>query len=187
MGPGLGGSNGGTCNPGGGVTSGACINDDDLAVYECLEFTNSKGEMSTCTDASSAIGSDCVRGADTSDPPINESDAAFHSGCGTETLAVVGCFPDCPEPTVTALANCVRDCTQATTAGITAQTCPDDPPGGLSDECVECTGATVACGAAFCTRQCVADTTAAICIDCRCQSNCTPEFVICSGIPSDDC
>jgi hypothetical protein len=165
--PATGGSNGG----GGGPGEGACINDDDGAVYDCLEFTNSKGEESSGTDASSAIGSDCVRGSTSSIPPIE--------GCGGQTLDVVACFPNCPQETVDALSTCVRDCTQDTTADL----CPP----GLSDECVECTGATVACGAAFCTKQCVADTTAQICIDCRCQSNCTPQFVICSGIPSDDC
>ena len=172
-GPGLGlGGNGGTCDPSGGSSMvGACLNADDAAVYACLEFTNSKGEMSTCTDASSAIGSECVRGSDVSDPPI--------TGCGTETLNVVACFPDCPPDTVDALSDCVVACTQETTAEL----CPP----GLSDDCVDCTGATVACGAAFCTRQCVADTTAQMCIDCRCNNNCTPEFVICSGIPSDDC
>jgi len=164
---------------GSGPTEGACINEDDAAVYDCLEFTNGKGEESSGTDASSAIGSDCVRGSTSSIPPIE--------GCGPETLDVVACFPNCDDATVDALSTCVRDCTQDTTAEITAQTCPDDPPGGLSDECVECTGATVACGAAFCTQQCVADTTAAICIDCRCDSGCTPDFVVCSGIPSDDC
>ena len=168
--PGTGNSNGSGAT-GGAPTSGACINEDDALVYECLEFTNSKGEESSGTDASSAIGSECVRGSDVSDPPI--------TGCGEETLEVVACFPDCPQPTVDALSDCVVACTQETTADL----CPP----GLSDDCVDCTGATVACGAAFCTRQCVADTTAAMCIDCRCDNNCTPDFVICSGIPSDDC
>jgi len=169
-GPGTGNSPG-TGATGGAPTSGACINEDDALVYDCLEFTNSKGEESSGTDASSAIGSECVRGSDVSDPPI--------TGCGTETLNVVACFPDCPQPTVDALSDCVVACTQETTAEL----CPP----GLTDDCVDCTGATVACGAAFCTRQCVADTTAQMCIDCRCNNNCTPEFVICSGIPSDDC
>jgi hypothetical protein len=169
-GPGTGNSNGAGAT-GGAPTSGACINEDDAAVYECLEFTDGKGEEHSGTDASSAIGSECVRGSTSSDPPIE--------GCGGETLDVVACFPTCPDATVQALADCVRDCTQDTTAEL----CPP----GLTDDCVECTGATVACGAAFCTNACVADTTAQGCIDCRCDNGCTPEFVVCSGIPSDDC
>jgi hypothetical protein len=77
------------------------------------------------------------------------------------------------------LATCVEDCTQGTIEQITGST--------LSEECMGCYGATVSCGVAFCTKECVADTTAQVCIDCRCTSGCTENFVICSGIPSDDC
>ena len=55
---------------------------------------------------------------------------------------------------------------------------------GLSDECMACTGGTVACGAAFCTSQCVSDMEAAICIECRCDNGCTPDFDECRGLPS---
>jgi len=164
---------GGTGGTGGGSPSeGNCINEADQAVYDQLEFTNSKGETTTGTDASSAIGSECVRGSNVSDPPI--------AGCGAETFAVISCLGNCPQETIDALATCVEACTRDTIAEIT---------GGdtLSDECLSCTGATVACGAAFCTPPCVADTTAQGCIDCRCEEGCTPAFIVCSGIPSTDC
>jgi len=157
-----------TCQSG---SCGACGNEKDTLVYGCLEFTDGKGEHHTGTDASSAIGSECVRGPTSSDPPIE--------GCGGETLDVVACFPQCPAETIQALADCVRDCTQDTTAEL----CPP----GLSGDCVECTGASVACGAAFCTHRCVADPTAAVCINCLCDNGCIPHFATCSGIPSDEC
>jgi hypothetical protein len=172
--PGTGGTAGspGTGGTGGGAPlEGNCINEDDKAVYDALTFTNSKGETTSGTDASSAIGSECVRGSDVSEPPV--------AGCGTETFAVIACLGNCPQETIDALATCVVNCTNDTIEEITGDR--------LSDECVACTGATVACGAAFCTSECLADTTAPPCIACRCDNNCTPQFVICSGIPSDDC
>ena len=93
---------------------------------------------------------------------------------GDQAFAVVSCFPSCDQPTIDALATCVAMCTQDAT--------------GLSTECMACTGATVACGAAFCTSQCVSDTNAPICIECRCDNGCTPDFDECTGLPSSgDC
>lgn len=155
---------------------GNCTNTDDDAVYAALEFTNGNGEMSTGTAAASAIGSDCVRGSSAADPPV--------AGCGDETLQVVACFPSCPDPTVEALAVCVEGCIQDTISTITGGSM-------LTADCIDCYGTTVACGAAFCTDVCVVSTTAPECIECRCTSGgdmgCTPDFVVCSGIPSDDC
>lgn len=173
--PGTGGTAGssGTGGSGGGSPlEGNCINEADAAVYAQLDFVNGKGEASSGTAASSAIGSECVRGSDVSEPPV--------AGCGTETFAVIACLGNCPQETIDALANCVVACTGDTIAEIT---------GGdtLSDECLACTGETVACGAAFCTPPCVVSTTDPGCIQCRCDQNCTPQFVICSGIPSTDC
>jgi hypothetical protein len=162
--PGTGGTGGGGT---GGITGdGACTNEDDVAVYADLTYTDEDGNIFMGTDASSAIGSDCIFGTDTSDPVL--------PGCGDEAFAVVSCFPNCDDAITQTLADCVAQCTQDAT--------------GLSDECMACTGATVACGAAFCTSQCVTDTNAAICIDCRCESGCTPDFDVCSGLPSSgDC
>lgn len=169
--PGTGGTGGGNGTGGtagtgntGGSLEGACINPDDEAVYAELEYTDEAGITYTGTDASSEIGSDCVFGAPGADPAIE--------GCSDEAIAVLGCSPTCPDATVQALSDCVVDCTQGAT--------------GLSDECVACTGETVACGAVFCASFCL-DPTAQPCIDCRCSNNCTPNFVECSGIPSDDC
>lgn len=47
------------------------------------------GKMFTGRDAASAIGIDCMFGAETSDPPLE--------GCTTEALAVLNCFPNCPD------------------------------------------------------------------------------------------
>jgi len=168
--PPTGGSNGGGGGTGGAL-EGACTTEENAAVYAELEFTNSKGEMTTGTDASSAIGSECVRGSESSKPPV--------AGCGGETSDVIACFPNCDPPIVDALADCVTQCTGDTIERITGSR--------LSEDCLACTGETVACGAVFCTSECVADTTAQVCIDCRCANDCTPQFVICSGIPSDDC
>jgi len=156
----------------GGGLQGNCINEADAAVYAQLDFVNGKGEASSGTDASSAIGSECVRGSVSSVPPVE--------GCGEETFAVIACLGNCPQETIDALADCTFACTRDTIEEIT---------GGdtLSDECLSCTGETVACGAAFCTPPCVASTTAPACIECRCAEGCTPQFVICSGIPSSDC
>jgi hypothetical protein len=163
--PGTGGTTG--TGGAGGLGEGACTNDADQAVYEDLTYTDAQGIIYTGTEAASAIGSDCIFGSADSDPVL--------AGCGTEAGNVVACFSGgCDQPTIDALATCVAMCTQDAT--------------GLSDECMACTGDTVACGAAFCTSQCVSDTEAAICIDCRCDNGCTPDFDECSGLPSSgDC
>jgi len=165
---GTGGSSGtgGTAGTGGLADEGACINDADQAVYANLTYTDEDGNTFTGTEASAAIGSDCIFGTDTSDPVL--------PGCGDEAFAVVSCFPNCDPAITQALADCVAQCTQDAT--------------GLSEECVGCTGDTVACGAAFCTSQCVSDTNAPICIECRCDNGCTPDFDVCTGLPSSgDC
>ena len=155
---------GGTGGSGGPIGDGACSNEDDEAVYDELTYTDENGNTFTGTDASSEVGSDCVFGTTSSDPVLE--------GCSDEAVAVLGCSPSCPDATVQALSDCVVDCTQGAT--------------GLSDECVACTGETVACGAVNCASVCL-DPTAQTCIDCRCNNGCTPDFVVCSGIPSDDC
>ena len=158
------GGNGGSCDPGGG--DGACTNAEDAAIYEDLTYTDDAGETFTGADAASAIGSDCIFGTTKSDPLLE--------GCGTEAQGVLACFAaadGCPDEIIQALADCVAQCTQDAT--------------GLSEECMGCTGDTVACGAAFCTSECVADTNAQMCIDCRCINGCIPEFDTCSGLPSD--
>jgi hypothetical protein len=161
------GGGGGTCDPGGG--DGACTTPENEAVYADLTYTDDAGEVFTGADASSAIGSDCIFGTKQSDPLL--------TGCGNEAGAVIGCFPNCPQGTIDAAADCVAKCTQDATA--------EASPPGLSDECVACTGETVACGAAFCTDKCVADTNDPKCIACRCDNDCIQDFDSCSGLPSD--
>jgi hypothetical protein len=164
--PGTGGTNG----TGGISGEGACTTEENLAVYEDLVYKDCDGATQTGTDASSAIGSDCIFGCADSEPPLE--------GCGPEAGDVIRCFPNCPDETIQIAADCVASCTQTATA--------EAAPPGLSDECVACTGDTVACGAAFCTDVCVSDTNAAPCIDCRCENGCTPAFDACSGLPSDN-
>ena len=141
-------------------------------MYDNLTYIDDAGETYTGSDASAAIGSDCIFGTEQSTPLL--------AGCGDQARQVVACFPNCDDATITAAADCVAKCTQDATA--------EASPPGLSDDCVSCTGDTVACGAAFCTSQCVRDTNAPECIDCRCTNGCTPDFDVCTGLPSSgDC
>jgi len=163
----------------GGGTVDACVNEENEAVYAELVYTDCEGVTHTGDDASSAIGSDCITG--TANPALCPAGSEpLLVGCGAEAGDVLRCFPNCPQETIDAAAACVTDCVQTATA--------EAAPPGLSDDCVACTGETVACGAAFCTTVCIADSNAPDCIDCRCENNCIQEFDTCSGLPSDgDC
>jgi hypothetical protein len=162
---------------GGGGTVDACINEEDEAVYEELVYKDCAGVTYTGDDASSAIGGDCIQG--TANPvtcPAGSEPSLV--GCGALTGMVLGCFPNCPADLIQEAADCVADCVQTATA--------EAAPPGLSDDCVACTGDTVACGAAFCTTVCISDPDAPVCIDCRCENNCIQSFDTCSGLPSDN-
>ena len=161
------GGSGGTGNIGG---DGNCTNAEDQAVYAELEYTTGAGDTFTGPDAASEMGSDCIFGAPSSTPALE--------GCGDQSAAVLSCFPNCPAETIQAAADCVALCVQDGTA--------EAAPPGLSADCVGCTGDTVACGAAFCTNLCVADTNAPACINCRCENNCIQDFDTGSGLPSDN-
>lgn len=175
--PGSGGSNGdggagGMIVEGCGLTVGTdpCVTEENIAVYEDLVYTNDDGEFSTCDEAASAIGSDCILGSSRSEPPVR--------GCGAESGVVLGCFPNCPPDVVQAASECVTLCVLSTIEQITGS--------ALSESCGACYGETVACGAAFCTNVCVNDSNAPACIDCRCLNNCIQSFDECSGLPSDN-
>jgi hypothetical protein len=168
-GNGTGGTGGNGTGGTGGVTEGACTDEANADVYANLTYIDDAGATFTGDEAAAAIGSDCIFGTEVSTPPL--------PGCGAEASAVLTCFPSgCPDETINALADCVAACVQDATAEVSAP--------GLSDECVACTGDTVACGAAFCTTACVADTNAPQCIQCRCDNDCIQEFDACSGLPS---
>ena len=146
--------------PGGGGAGGpgtvdACITDENMAVYDELVYVDCAGVTYTGDDASSAIGSDCIQG--TANPvtcPAGSEPSL--EGCGALAGEVLGCFPTCPQETIDAAAACVADCVQTATE--------EAAPPGLSDDCVACTGETVACGAAFCTTVCISDSNAPECI-----------------------
>jgi hypothetical protein len=160
-----GGSSGGGSGGAGGVggsASGACVTDDNLAVYESLGYTDEDGVAYTGAEASAAISTDCVFGTLTSDPVL--------SGCANEAVAVLNCYPGCPTATTDALASCVTQCTQDAT--------------GLSATCAACEGDRVACRASFCISACVADLSAPACIECQCDNSCIQSFDQCSGLPS---
>ena len=174
-------------NTGGGGTGGssgvvdACIDDANKAVYDGLSYTSydNQGNPTTFTGdkAASEIGSDCIFGnAESeypSEPPLE--------GCGEEAGAVILCGSPCNDAElIQTLADCVAQCTQDATAEVS--------PPGLSDECVGCTGDTVACGARYCVAQCATDTNDPACIQCRCDNNCVQSFDTCSGLePSIVC
>lgn len=153
---------GGECGP----VVDACTNDADQATYDSLVYINDEGDTFTGTDAASEIGSDCIFGSttDVADPQLD--------GCGDLALQVLACQPNCEPEVIQEAADCVADCTQTAT--------------GLSEDCMVCTGNSVACGAAFCTNVCIRDTGAPVCIDCRCANNCIQCTELCQGFPSDD-
>lgn len=150
----------------------ACIDDANQAVYDGLTYIDDGGTTFTGVEASAAMGSDCIFGTEQSTPLL--------PGCGEEARAVVACFPTCDQSIIDTAADCVAQCVQDGTVEASSP--------GLSDDCVSCTGDTVACGAAFCTGVCVQDTNAPDCIACRCSNGCTPDFDVCTGLPSSgDC
>ena len=170
---------GGSSGAGGTTGDGACTTEENMAVYEDLVYTDCDGVTFTGDDAASAIGSDCILG--TTDPVLCPAGSVPPiPGCGAEAGMVLGCFPNCPQETIDTAAACVAKCVQDATVEVASP--------GLTDECVACTGETVACGAAFCTDVCISNSEAPGCITCRCDNNCIQSFDTCSGLPSDgDC
>jgi hypothetical protein len=203
----------GLCSAGGdgdldcGPIEDACTNAEDTAVYDNLTYINDIGDTFTGTDAASEIGSDCIFGSDPAPPSLADPRL---DGCGTEAGRVIACFPNCPDCNQeTPPETCGQACTENQDCGLgftcLEGTCTDAPqagavcvarctkeattaasPPGLSDDCLSCTGGSVACGAAFCTTQCVADANAPICIECRCANNCIQCNDVCTGLPSDN-
>jgi hypothetical protein len=90
---------------------------------------------------------------------------------------------DDPDTDVTAVATeyayqCLTsdDIGSCTAEGVTTDT-------GLSTECALCYAEQVVCAAENCLGQCISDSTAQGCVDCR-NENCVPLFEPCSGIPA---
>ncbi len=154
-----------------GSGAGACTDGANAAVYANLTYTDDRGIQWAGTDAADAISRDCLRGSTTSLPPV--------AGCGSETIGVVACFPNCPPEPIAELGNCIADCTQGVTAEVASP--------GLSDMCASCYGAAGTCLAAQCVDRCAVDSTAPLCLQCQCDAGCIPDEVQCSGIPTDAC
>jgi hypothetical protein len=159
--PGTGGS-GGSGNTGGAI-EGACTTPENEAVYDVLEYTNRANEMQSGTDAASGIAADCLRIANNL------------GGCALETGMVIQMIPTPSDAAITALSDCDVVCTDMTIEDLTGE--------NLTPDCLSCYGTSVACGAAFCTVECAADTNAPGCVQCRIDNDCTPGFERCSGIP----
>ena len=162
-----GGGGGPTGGTGGSVGEGACTTPDNVAVYDELDYTDADNIESSGTDAASAIAADCLRALTTN--PASD-------GCSAEFGRVLGELPTPSAEAIDALVECDVVCLIAVTANISGTD-------GLSRDCADCYGGSVACGAEFCTAQCSADTNAPQCLQCREDSGCTPTFVECSGIP----
>jgi hypothetical protein len=164
--PGTGGSGGAGAT--GGLGEGECTGDADQAVYDGVTYTNLEGDFED-TVAVSEIAADCVFGNSMGEAPNLISD-----GCPTLVGPIL---IDPNEENVTNMANCVVDCTVE--QGV-----------DLSQQCLDCYGDTVACGAAFCATPCSEGTDTEGCLVCRCGGglstsgvNCIEEFDDCSGLP----
>jgi hypothetical protein len=162
------GGTGGTGNVGGGG-EGACTNEVDDSVYFALDY-DTGSEVLTANEAASQIASDCVFGNTNSAPP--------NPGCGQQAAAVLRCGgKNCDDATIQALTDCVVACQQTVIESATGQT--------LSQECTNCYGASVTCSAVNCASAGCTVPDSASCVACRCESDCTPGFDRCSGLPSE--
>jgi hypothetical protein len=172
-GSGTGGTGGGGTGGGGGAVTDACTNAADTAVYDGVTYTNLEGDFEG-TKAVSEIAADCVFGNSMGEAPNLISD-----GCPTLVGPIL---IDPNEENVTNMANCVVDCTVE--QGV-----------DLSQQCLDCYGDTVACGAAFCATPCSEGTDTEGCLVCRCGGglstsgvNCVVDFDTCSGLePNTTC
>ena len=114
------------------------------------------GETSTEDDATGDAAGAC----------INDDDQAIIDDPDVDVTAVAtdyayACLTD-------------EDIGACAAAGVSADT-------GLSNECAYCYAEQVVCAAENCLSQCIADSEAQGCVDCR-NENCVPLFEPCSGI-----
>lgn len=155
-----------------GICSDACVNSADADVYSELTYVNDDGVTSTGTDATEAIGADCVFGAPSTVPP---------EGCTTLASQVIACsLPgSCPPALIQEFGDCVELCMQDTIESISGSR--------LTENCAACYGTSTSCGADNCTIPACRIPASPVCIECRCDAGCIPSFVLCSGIPTDKC
>ncbi len=88
----------------------------------------------------------------------------------------------------------------ATIAGVCGNACFADPQGmtlaecsdaciirdaGLTTGCAACNTASIVCTAEKCMADCMADSSAQICTDCRVAEGCVSDFFACSGFSPD--
>lgn len=147
---------------GGGTGIGACINEDDAAVYETAEYTNAFGQQFLGIEAPAQAARDCVLG----------SPALVSDGCGVEVGQVLA---NNTPTNRNALGRCVDQCTE-------------DQGFPLSEDCLRCYGDTVTCGAAFCPGPCAPSVNTEVCQRCGCEANCFRDFELCTGfLPDGSC
>ncbi len=129
--------------------------------------------MRAGTEVASAIANDCVFGSLAWIPQ--------NDGCGAEAQAVLVCaFAGCPGETAAALSESVARCARDLTEDITGS--------ALSVTCAACYGDEMACMMTDCAGAGGTDLASPTCVQCRCESECTPSFDGCSGLPpSGDC
>mgnify|MGYP001099323303 CR=1 FL=1 len=143
--------------------------------------TNEEGESDAAESAETE--------GDATEASGPEDDASESTEAGEDTASTGGaCINDAdqaiiddPDTDVTAVATdyayaCLTDEDIGTcaAAGVSNDT-------GLSNECAYCYAEQVVCAAENCLSQCIADSEAQGCVDCR-NENCVPLFEPCSGI-----
>ena len=150
------GGNGGTGGNGTGGTGGGTGGTGGALTDQC---TNSADQSvyEDAGDGDAAAGRDVIS---------DFASACTTPACGNELGTVVGNPSD---ENVQALADCIVDCTAEEY--------------DLSDGCLSCYGDVVACGADLCLTVCI-DATSQACADCL-DTNCVPDFEICSGLQEE--
>ncbi|MGB0589894.1 MAG: hypothetical protein ACPGU1_09460 [Myxococcota bacterium] len=153
--------------------------------------TTEGGDDATTTeggdDATTTEGGDdaaTTEGGDDAATTEGGDDAATtEGGEGACTNADDQAVIDDPDTDVTAVATeyayqCLTsdDIGSCTAEGVTNDT-------GLSTDCALCYAEQVVCAAENCLGECISDSEAQACVDCR-NENCVPLFEPCSGIPA---
>lgn len=153
------------------------------------------GGSSTTTSAAGTGGTTAVTtgaGGSATTTTTGTSTSAGTTGSTSATgstgssMAMGACTNAADQAIVTTkdVAKITGDCAQASLGAEPATKNCIKMGTGLSDPCVTCFDATVACVVANCFFQCSTDSASQACTDCR-AAKCDPAFVMCSGLPSN--